>query len=165
MTTPRRPPGRRELKSVILWAARMLVSEDGGETLYSESIRVKIEKTDEAEAMVVEPRRGLDGLAVPEQLRQAPDADVGAPELLRVLLGDSERVLVADLLEHGPCQATQVLDRCRAKVGKSDFWPLWGSLQSRGLVVQGDDDLYRVGPPWVREVVFGKKDEGKKPAA
>lgn len=164
MPTPRRSPSRRDLKSIILWAGRMLASEDG-KSPYPDPIRVKIEKTDDAEAVTVEPKRGLDGMTAPEGLEREPEADVSVSELLRVLFSQDERVLLADLIDNEPCQATDVMDRCRSRIKRSAFWDLWGNLQQRAVVEQDDDNRYRVGPKWVREVVGKGGGGGERPAA
>lgn len=71
-------------------------------------------------------------------------------DLLRKFVCDDSRAILRELVSRGPCRAFEVKDAVRGKVGKSAFWVLWKSLQVRGLVVEGTDDLFRIGPDWVR---------------
>ena len=137
---------RPQIKQILLWSARMLASADGT-TPYPGSIKVEVIQVDEAEAVMVKPHRGLDGMEPPEGLRVAEGSAVPVSELLRAFLSPDERRLLADLGEHQPCSATSVADRLAMR--KSAFWELWGNLQQRGLVVQGDDEQYRLGPEWL----------------
>jgi hypothetical protein len=146
-----RPLPRDELRTAILWCARMLVSYDGKPV--AGPISVRVSQPDEREAKVLRPRGTLEGMEPPAwvsvSVGEEDGVAVGVSELLRVLLSPDEKKLLADLLKHQPCSATSVMERCKGVIGKSEFWSVWGQLQGRELVQQGDDEKYRVGPEWL----------------
>lgn len=143
-----RPP-REELRTAILWCARMLVSYGDGP--FAGPIRVSVSKPEEKESSAIKPRGTTEGMEPPAWVVLGVDesAGVSASELLRVLLSPDETKLMVDLVTHQPCSATSVADRCKATLGKSEFWAVWAQLQGRDLVEQGEDDRYRIGPEWL----------------
>jgi hypothetical protein len=146
-----RIPPRAELKTAILWCARLLVSYDGRPV--PGPILVRVSQPEEREAKVLKPKGSLEGMEPPPwvSLREQETCAVEVSELLRVLLSPDESKLLVDLLKHQPCSASSVQNRCRAVVKKSSFWEVWGQLQKRELVEQGADNRYRVGPEWLAE--------------
>jgi hypothetical protein len=147
-----RPYSRNDLKAIALWAARMLASEGGG-TPFPGKVRLEIVKSDDSESVVVKPTKGIDGLSAPEQLRGDERIDATMSDLLQLFLSPDERSLLIELQAAGKATASAILERAKGKVSKSAFWELWGNLQQRGLVVQGNDELYRVGPVWVGQLL------------
>lgn len=162
---PERNLSRDDLKAAILWCARMWVSFTGQP--FSGPLRVSVHKTDEKEANIVKPMRTLDGMERPDWFAlEEVAADVAsASELLRVLLSPDEEKLMADLVKHQPCSATSVQDRCKQVIGKSEFWAVWGQLQGRMLIEEGDDKRYSVGPEWLAAWLREKGGAGKVTAA
>jgi hypothetical protein len=160
-------PARDELKVAILWCARMLVSFDGQP--FSGPLRVTVLQPEEQEAKIIKPKGTLKGMEPPNWFALGEEGGVGVSvsELLRVLLSPDEEKLLADLLKHQPCSASSVQDRCQATIKKSEFWAVWGQLQQRELVEQGDDERYRVGPEWLARWLRARRDGGKgdRPAA
>lgn len=154
-------PTRDELKVALLWCARMLLSLEEGKP-FSGPLRVSVRQTDDREEKVFRPRPTLDGMEPPKwfALREDEQVSASTSELLRVLFSPDEDKLMVDLVKHQPCSATSVLNRCKAVLGTSDFWAVWGQLQKRELVEQGDDERYRVGPEWLEEWLR-RRVEGK----
>ncbi len=161
---PERIPSRDELRAAILWCARMWVSFDG--TPFSGPISVRVGMPEEKAANILKPRAVAEGMQSPEWFALGVEGGIGASlsEVLRVLLSPDEEKLLADLLKHQPCSASSVHERCKATINKSEFWAVWGQLQQRELVEQGDDDRYRVGPEWLVMWLRAKRD-GERPAA
>jgi hypothetical protein len=161
---PDRMPGRDELRVAILWCARMLVSYDGKP--FAGPVRVSVCQPEEREAKVIKPKGTVEGMEPPGWFALGEEGELGVSvsELLRVLVSPDEVKLLTDLLKHQPCSATSVQDRCRSVIGKSEFWAVWGQLQGRELVEQGDDEKYRVGPEWLAKWLRAKR-EGDRPAA
>lgn len=160
---PERILSRDELKAATLWLARMMLGYDGKP--YSGPLRVSVVKTDERETVAIKPLPTLDGMVRPEwfALEVADEAVASASELLGALLSPDEQKLLTDLVGHQPCTATSVQDRCKQVLSKSDFWAVWGQLQKRQLVEEGDDGRYLVRPVWLAEWL--KRKTGGKSAA
>jgi hypothetical protein len=144
-----RIPSREELRIGVLWCARMLVSYDGRP--FAGPIRVSVSQPEESEAKLIKPRATMDGMTPPAWFALGEEGGVGASvsELLGALLSPDEEKVLADLLANQPCSASSVQERCKGVVGKSEFWAMWGQLQGRRLVEQGEDERYRVGPEWL----------------
>jgi hypothetical protein len=161
---PGRIPSRDELRVGILWCARMLVSYDGKP--FGGPVRVSVCQPEEREAKVIKPKGTTEGMEPPGWVALGEEGELGASvsEVLRVLLSPDEEKLLVALASRQPCTATTIHDACKATLSKSDFWAVWGQLQKREIVQQGDDDKYRVGPEWL--VAWLKvKREGGRPAA
>jgi hypothetical protein len=135
--SPRPTLSRRDLKAISLWTARMLASEDG-QTLYAESIRVTIEKTDEAESIEVRPAKGVDGLNTPESLAVGrSDRAAGSPadpdEILRVMFSRDELNILSQLVAESKATVRRAKSVQEAtKIPEGKFWVLWSNLQQRG---------------------------------
>lgn len=159
-----RIPSRDELRTAILWCARMLVSYDGSP--FSGPIRVSVNQPDECEAKVIRPKGTLDGIEPPNWFSLGEEGGIGASmsDVLGVLVSPDEEKVLVDLLEHQPCSASSVQERCRSVLGKSEFWAVWGQLQGRRLVDQGEDEKYRIGPEWLGKWLQAKR-AGDRPAA
>lgn len=159
-----RSPSRRVLKGTILWCARWIL---GGGEFYRGSIQVEVTAAREGERVVVEPRRGADGLTEPEPLGVREEVAEATPaELLRVLFSRDEIRILSEMLRDKGVKASWVMDV--SKVEKSKFWPLWSNLQQRGIVSDADDDEgFVIGLPWVRELIAAKVGGGTegRPAA
>jgi hypothetical protein len=158
---PARTPPRPELRAAALWCARLLVGDGGAP--YAGPIRVRVCRPEECEELVVRSTAAAD--TPPAWLALGEEAGAGAgasaAELLRSLLSPDESKILADLLAHQPCSASSVQDRCRAVVGKSEFWCIWGQLQGRRLVEQRDDDRYQVGPEWLARLLTKGEPGGR----
>ena len=152
-------PSRSELRKGLLWLARMLVSHSNKP--FEGPVIVRVEQVEEREAKVLKPRCASEGMEPPSWFALGGGEDGGgacgasAEELLAVLLSPDEQKLLTDLVKHAPCSATSVQERCRLVLSKSAFWEVWGQLQKRGLVEQGDDERYRVGPAWLARWLAG----------
>jgi len=148
-------PSRAEMRKGLLWLARMLVSHS--DKPFDGPVSVRVEQVEEKEAKLLKPRCASEGMEPPAWFRLGgSDSDKGecgasAEELLAVLLSPDEQKLLADLVTHAPCSASSVHERCKAVLTRSAFWEVWGQLQKRGLVEQGDDERYRVGPAWLTQ--------------
>ncbi len=137
------------VRHAILVAARQLLGHVGP---YTGDVVVVVKAPDEGVEVRVKPTKdanGIDG-------SNAPLATADAHLLARVkqltahMLSPDEQKLLRDLAEHEPCSATSVADRCKPVLGKSAFWVVWGQLQGRRLVAQGDDEKYRIAADWMR---------------
>lgn len=151
-------PPRDELRTAILWCARMWVGKDG--ELFAGPICVQVRLPELSESSILKPRATADGMQPPAWFALGEEGGLGVStsELLRVLLSPDEQKLLADLLAHQPCSASSVQERCKATLSKSAFWEVWGQLQKRELVEQGDDERYRVGPVWLARWLEAKKE-------
>jgi hypothetical protein len=149
-------PNRDELKAAFLWLARALVSSDTNP--FAGSLSVRVVMHDEHETRILKPHRQVDGMTPPHWLALPTNDATKLPvqELLRVLLSPDEEKLLIDLLAHQPCSATSVYDRCKETLNKSGFWEVWGQLQKRDLVEQGDDERYRIAPDWLAKWLRAK---------
>lgn len=152
-----RIPGRDEIRSAILYLSRLYLSYNGRP--YSGPLRVSVVQPEERETRSFKPKGTLEGMEPPKWLAIGDEDGIGAgpTELLRVLLSPDEAKLMTDLVTHQPCSATSVMQRSKGVMGTSDFWAVWGQLQKRELVEQGDDDRYRVGPVWLADWLKAKK--------
>lgn len=161
---PDRTPSRDELRTAILWCARMLVSYDGQP--FAGPIRVSVNQPDECEAKMIRPKGTLDGMEPPEWFSLGEEAGIGASvsDVLGVLASPDEIKVLTDLLAHQPCSASSVQERCRSVVSKSEFWSVWGQLQGRRIVEQGEDEMYRIRPEWLVKWLRVRRS-GDRPAA
>ena len=94
------------------------------------------------------PTPAPDGPAAPSEPEAAPNRS----ELLAAFLSDDARAILRELAARQPCQAQEVLGAVAGRVGKSNFWPVWKSLQVRTLVVECPGG-FRLGPPWLAGLV------------
>lgn len=162
-TQPLAPPSRRDLKSTALWCARWLV---GDGKFYQGRVRVVISAKKLGEGLVVNPSKSATGLSLPEALGATPGCAAPVSELLRVLLSDDEKKILAVLAGEPGAKAATVMDR--SKVEKSRFWVLWSNLQLRGFVADAErGEGYMVAAQWMRELVAGSGGNGvgQSPAA
>ena len=154
-TAPAPPDANRRLRAAILSAARLLLGR--GEP-FAGDIVVKIAADAEGLEVRVKPTAELDGLGADANQMAAADAVLLArlEQMAQFLLSPDEQKLLRDLSENQPCTATSVQTRCKQVLSKSDFWAVWGQLQKRRLVEEGDDGRYRVGPDVVMKMLSGE---------
>jgi hypothetical protein len=130
----------------------MLASEDGGVTPFPGRMRLEIHKSDIRETVVVKPLSGSDGLTTPKTIEDGR-IEVTISDMLEVLLSHHEKILLIELLRAKKARASEIIERMKGRIGKTSCWELWSNLQQRGLVIQDEaDDMYRVGPEWVKEL-------------
>jgi hypothetical protein len=159
-----RIPDRDELRKAMLWCARMWVGFDGKP--FPGPIQVRVSQPEESTAQLLKPKGTMDGMTVPEWFALGEEGGLGVQvsDVLRLLLSPDEEKLLAALLSNQPCTASSVHERCKATLSKSDFWAVWGQLQKRQLVEQGEDEKYRIGPEWLASWLRAKR-ESDRPAA
>jgi hypothetical protein len=147
-------PSRTSLKRVLLYAARHFLP---GERFHSGAVQVTVAVLGESDSAVLVADQNADGLTAPSGVDLAPTDSGPEPsgpgpshaDLLRHFLCDDERTMLRALVAAQPCHASHVLDAIRGSVGKAAFWPLWKSLQVRGLVDERADGLFQVAFDWV----------------
>jgi hypothetical protein len=162
--SPRPPLSRREMKAVLLWAARQLASESG-EVVYTGPVRVRVEKVGGAEAIEVRPAKGVDGMELPESVGVARSDTAADPvadpdELLRVMFSRDELNILSQLVAESKATVRRAKSVQEAtKIPEGKFWVLWSNLQQRGVVVDATEgEGFEIGPAWVAEWV--RKREG-----
>jgi len=145
----------RPIRAALLSAARKLLGQcECGDVAFTGDLVVRVIAPSIGLEMKVTPIAGTDGME--------PDAAVLAAErvvaarlerILTAFLSPNENTVLRVLAELEPTTAGQVFDKIKGRVGKSAFWELWGNLQQRGLVVQREDDKYRIGLDLVRDLI------------
>ena len=144
-------------RQTLLTAARRLL---GHVSPFTGDLVVKVVAVDEGVELKVKPTKDADGLSGGKSETGIPVSDAHLlariKQLTSHLLSPDEQKLLRDLADNEPCSASSVADRCKPVLGKSSFWVVWGQLQHRRLIDQGDDERYRLAADWVRTLLAEK---------
>lgn len=144
------PPVRTsDLRNILLWAARWLIP--GGGFYEGKRLKVTIEYGGRS-AVIERPDGMVSGLTPPPQIQVGGAAGPTASDLVRHFLGDRERAVLKALVDLGPCRAGDLEEAVAAVLKRSEFYTIWGNLQVRGLVVEGEGG-YDFAHPWVKALV------------
>jgi hypothetical protein len=99
----------------------------------------------DGDAVMIRPRRDLNGLEAPAGAGIGDGSDIPAAELAQRFLSDKERSILRAVCDLRECKAKDVMDRLRGALSGNDFWVLWSSLQVRGLVQELDNGRFALG--------------------
>lgn len=147
-------PARRDLKAALLWCARWLAPGGG---FHEGKLLVRIEFPENRETAEVSSKGSVTGLVCPDGVRLGPNAGPCPSDLVRHFLGAGEKTVLRAILDGGPCRTTELQERVRQHIDRSEFYLVKKNLVDRELIDEDKEGRVIIGKEWIAEMLSGER--------
>ena len=151
---PIAPPSHRELKSALLWCARWLKPGGG---FHDGRVMVRIDFPADGETATVSPSGAVTGIDCPEGVHLGSRSGPRQADLIRFFLGAGEKTVLRAILDGGPCRTTELQERVRQHIDRSEFYLVKKNLLDRELIDEDKEGRVIIGKEWIAEMLSGER--------